>query len=110
MTLEILIAGLAVPKFAYFMAWAFLGQLMMIAKQIKKYIERIKDQGGFQIAYWWKNNWLRLVISFFIALPFSPIAVLVAIKAPDGLTELTCVGIGAIIDQYVEAFTNKKKP
>ena len=51
MTLEILIAGIAVPKFAYFMAWAFLGQLLMVLVQIKRGFAKIKNDGGFQLGF-----------------------------------------------------------
>jgi len=110
MTLEILIAGLELPRFGYFMGWAALGQVAMILVQVKRYFPRIKDQGGFQPLYWWKDNWMRILFSFLTALALSPIAVLVALKSPDGLTEFACIGAGAIIDKTVESFTNKKKP
>lgn len=109
MTLEILIAGLAVPEFMYFMAWAFLGQLLMVLVQIKRGFKKIKNDGGFQLGFWLMDNKYRILFSFLSAIPFSVVAVLVVIKAPDGLTEFACVGAGAMIDKTVESFTNKKK-
>ena len=109
MTLEILIAGIAVPKFAYFMAWAFLGQLLMVLVQIKRGFAKIKNDGGFQLGFWLLDNKYRIVFSFLSAIPFSMVAVLFAIHSPDGLTEFACVGAGAMIDKTVESFTNKKR-
>lgn len=103
-----LIAGIPITEFLYFMFWAWLGQVAMLLVQLKKYFPRIKSEGGFAPQYWLKDNFLRMAITFTAALILSPLAVLVAIKAPDGLTEFACVGAGAIIDKTVESFTNKK--
>lgn len=104
-----MIAGIPIGEFMYFMLWAWLGQNYMLIVQIKKYFPRIKSEGGFAPEYWIRDNFWRIVITFTATLALSPLAVLVAIKAPDGLTEFACIGAGAIIDQTVESFTNKKK-
>lgn len=104
-----LIAGIEWSLFIYYMLWAWLGQVAMFLIQIKKYFERIQNQGGFAPQFWWKDNKKRIIITFGIAIILSPIPVLFAIRTPDGLTEFACVGAGAIIDRIVESFTNKKK-
>lgn len=107
-----LIAGIAAGTFFYFMFWGWLGQVAMMLVQFKKYFQRIKSEAGVSPAYWLKDNVLRIIISFVIAALLSPIAVLVALKVPEGLSglmEWTCIGTGALIDKTVESFTNKKK-
>jgi len=107
--METLIAGITITKFGYFMAWAFLGQIAMVVIQVKKYISQINSEGGFQIAFWWKDNRLRILISFLTALILSPIAVLTIVSMPGVVDEMAAMMAGAFIDKTVESFTNKKK-
>jgi len=56
--------GMEFDIFMYYMIWATLGAIFSITQQQHTHREVIKVNGGFNLGFWIKDNWKRMVGGF----------------------------------------------
>lgn len=63
---EKLLGGMPPDDYFAYLIWAVVGFIVSLLHELIRGQENIKASGGFSIAYYWKENWMRLVLSLLL--------------------------------------------
>jgi len=98
--MEAIILGLTISQIIWFICWGVAGQLFYMLVQRVRSRNKITAYGGFDITFWFKDNGLRLTLTF--------VTIIIGVLFYDNIIKLiplaASLGLDAEINEY-KSFT-----
>lgn len=100
----LLIDGQSIEQFTAAIIMGLVGLIASLLLQIFKSSKKIRTNGGFRIARWLQDNWVRVLFSLLIIVVGAAKGELVSKHCGDWGP----VGLGFMTDKVIEALTKLK--